>query len=145
MPAMRHVPRAVRCGAPSGALTVLLVLTAVFAAVLGPAGAPGSSGPARSPVWGVVGEVAPAGSGSGPGAEGQPSDAADSEVRGAGESARGSRRAHVRSGSRGRAAGAVASYRRTAAVRHPALDGPVEGPRQAPEALGGRRWVVLRC
>lgn len=141
MPAMCHVPRAVR----SGALTVLLAFTAVFAAVLGPAGASGSSGPARSPVWGVVGEVAPAGSGSGPGAEGHPPDAADSEVRGAGESARGSRRGHVRSGNRGRAAGAVASYRRTANRQHPALGRTVEGSREVSRARGGRRWVVLRC
>ncbi|MBT2524245.1 hypothetical protein J7E91_02045 [Streptomyces sp. ISL-99] len=151
MSAMCHVPRAARGGAVRGrAVTVLLmlvlVLTAVVAAVLGE----GGFGQARLPVS-LAAETLPSGTGSGSssgsGAEGQPSDAADSEVRGAGHSARGARRGRVRNGGRGRAAGAVASYRRTGTrrrhlcpARPPGV--PVDAP---PSRLAVRRCVVLRC
>ncbi|MGW7050682.1 hypothetical protein [Streptomyces sp. NPDC054887] len=134
MPAMCHVPRAVRS---SGLLTVLLVLAAVLAVMAG------EGGQARPPAVVLTGEAAPAGSGTSPGSggEGQPSDAGDSEVRGAGESARAARRGRARSRGRGLAAGPVASYRR----------GRRPDTRRAcrvagvPAASGERRRVVLRC
>ncbi|GGW96765.1 hypothetical protein [Streptomyces chryseus] len=151
MPAMCLVPRAVR----SGALTVLLVLTAVLAVVLGEGG---SVGQVRPPVMWAAGEAAAlgggagsfpspgSGAGSGAGGEGQPSDAGDSEVRGAGDGARGARRERVRSGSRGRAVGVVTAYRRTRnGGRRPGAGRAVPGADVAPAAGGERRRVVLRC
>lgn len=136
MAALRPVPHAVR----RGALTALLVLTAVFAVVVGE----GGPVPARLPV--SLAAEAAMGGGGGFGGEGQPSDAVDSEVRGAGESARDARRARARSDGRGRAAGAVASYRRTPnGTRHPQQARPCGVPVDAPLARSVRRWVVLRC
>ncbi|MGW7197813.1 hypothetical protein [Streptomyces chryseus] len=149
MPAMCLVPRAVR----SGALTVLLVLTAVLTVVLGEGG---SVGQVRPPVMWAAGEAAALGggagsfplpgSGAGAGGEGQPSDAGDSEVRGAGDGARGARRERVRSGSRGRAVGVVTAYRRTGnEERRPGAGRAVTGAGRALAAGGERRRVVLRC
>ncbi|MGW0559851.1 hypothetical protein ACWDZ4_04285 [Streptomyces sp. NPDC003016] len=127
------VPRAVR----RGVLTALLVLTAVLAVVLGERGAV----QARSPVMPAA-EAA-----LGAGAEGQPSDAADSEARGGGEGSRGARRGRARG--RTASAGVVVSYRRARsghrlprpAARPRGLGLPVEGPL----ARAVRRCVVLRC
>lgn len=131
----RFVPRAVR----QGALTALLVLTAVFAMVLGVGGGLGAvSAPEGHP-------VSAAESGNGAGAEGQPSDAADSEVRPAGESARRSARGRSR---KGRAAGPVVPYRSTRTPNPSPNPSPPERPVPHPAtALGSStvRCVVLRC
>ncbi|MBT2394818.1 hypothetical protein [Streptomyces sp. ISL-100] len=135
MPVMCHVQRAPR----SGALTALLMLAAVFAVVFAVVLGEGGSVPARPPVA-LVAESALGGG------ESQPSDAVDSEVRGAGESARVARRARVRSGSRGRAVGAEASYRRTGTGRRcPRPVGRRYVPVDVPTACAVQRWVVLRC
>ncbi|WP_274560747.1 hypothetical protein [Streptomyces spiramyceticus] len=124
----RFVPRAVR----QGALMALLVLTAVFAMVLGAGGGFGAvSAPEGRP-------VSAAESGNGAGAEGQPSDAADSEARpGAGESARGRSR-------KGHAAGPVVPYRSTRTPNPSPPERPLPHPATA---LGSStvRCVVLRC
>lgn len=131
MSVSRFVPRAVR----QGALMTLLVLTAVFAMVLGVGGGFGAvSAPEGRP-------VSAAESGNGAGAEGQPSDAADSEVRPASESARGSARGRSR---KGHAAGPVIPYRSTRTPDPSPPERPVPHPATA---LGSStvRCVVLRC
>ncbi|MBT2492654.1 hypothetical protein J7E96_29925 [Streptomyces sp. ISL-96] len=131
MHAMCHVQRSMRSGAP----TALLILAVVLGVVLGE----GGSVPARPPVA-LVAESALGGG------ECQPSDAVDSEVRGSAESARGARRARVRSGSRGRAVGAEASYRRTRTGRRSVRPvGRRDVPVDVPATCAVRRWVVLRC
>ncbi|MGW0551576.1 hypothetical protein [Streptomyces altiplanensis] len=128
------VPRAVR----RGVLTALLVLTAVFAVVLGERGAV----QARSPV------VPVAESALGAGAEGQPSDTADSEVRGGGVGSREVRRGRARGRSTARA-GVVAPYRRARAggrlPHRAARTGDMALPVEGPLARAVRRCVVLRC
>ncbi|MET9515218.1 hypothetical protein [Streptomyces sp. NPDC002994] len=138
MPAMCHVQRATRSGALTAPLMFAAVFAVVFAVVLGEGGS-GGSVPARAQVA-LVAESALGGG------ECQPSDAVDSEVRGAGESARGARRARVRSRNRGRAVGAEASYRRTGDRRRFLRPvGRRNVPVDVPAACAVQRWVVLRC
>ncbi|MGX1882246.1 hypothetical protein [Streptomyces sp. NPDC055287] len=132
MPALCHVPRAVR----SGTLMALLVLVAAFAVLLGEGG---PSGQARPPVWGAVGEAAPSGMGGG-GASGGEADSVDSEVRGGGEGARSARRGRLLRGGRGRAPEAVAAYRRAGRGQRRVWPGLAPG---APGEV--RRSVILRC